>query len=138
MYKCIIFLTLQILFFFNHSWSKLKLWKYYLLGYILAIFIFHGISLNLGLFLERLCLTPQILHVSSSNTHPPQGSPTAYIFLYQDLEYQQHDLFISYTVKQTVIGLCPLLYDFQPPYQGATHIWCQNCHLHAIADCQLA
>ena len=83
------------------------------------------------------CVTPQI-HVSSSNTHPPQGSPTAYMFLYQDLEYQEHDLFISYAVKQTVIDVCPLLYDFQPPYQGAIHIWCQNCQLPAIADCQLA
>ena len=95
-------------------------------------------SLNLGLFLERLCVTPQILHVSSPNTHPNQGSPTAYIFLYQDLEYQEHDLFISYTMKQTVIGLWPLLYDVQPPYQGPIHIWCQNCQLPATADCQLA
>ena len=72
-------------------------------------------SLNLGLFLERLYIIPQILHVSSPNTHPPQGSPTAYIFLYQDLEYKECDLFISCTVKQIVIGSCPLLYDVQPP-----------------------
>ena len=96
------------------------------------------LSLNLGLFLERLYVTPQILSVSSPNTHPPQGIPTAYIFLYQDLEYQEHDLFISCTVEQTVIGFCPLLYDFQPPYRGAIHIRCQNCRLPATADYQLA
>ena len=99
--------------------------------FLLCLLSMVFMSLNLGLFLAGLCVAPQILHVSSPNTHPPQGSPTAYIFLYQVVECQEHNLFISYTVKQMVSGLCPLLYDIQPSYQGAIHIWCQNCQLPA-------